>query len=127
MSNEVKRDDLYTLWRQGYGDSHVRPQDAWDAGWRYSKNAPAQTRLITAVRRLLEWVPVCSIGSSGHLLRVEVEKALEELSEDGPLKSAVGVEADLKHPRKNTGGEVAGCYLATDYTKGRIPLSSLWS
>lgn len=56
-------------------------------------------RLIKAVRELLSWVPVCSVGSSGHLLRVEVESALQEFGEDGSLKSATGVEADLKHPR----------------------------
>ena len=63
--------------------------------------------LIQKVRYLLEWMPVCSIGSSGHKRRVAVEEALDKFREDGSLKSAVGVEADLKHPGNDTGGELA--------------------
>jgi hypothetical protein len=69
--------------------------------------AVSPTRLIKAVKELLSWVPVCSVGSSGHLLRIEVEEALKQFGEDGSLKSVVGVEADLKHPHKDTGGEIA--------------------
>ena len=33
----------------------------------------------TAVRNLLEWMPICSIGSSGYQFRVAVEKAMQNL------------------------------------------------
>ena len=35
--------------------------------------------LIEKVRYLLEWMPICSIGSSGHLRRVDVEQAIAKL------------------------------------------------
>ena len=35
--------------------------------------------LIEKVRYLLEWMPICSIGSSGHLRRVAVEQAIAKL------------------------------------------------
>lgn len=35
--------------------------------------------LTAAVRFLLEWMPVCSVGSSGHSRRVAVEKLLGEV------------------------------------------------
>ena len=35
--------------------------------------------LIEKVRYLLEWMPICSIGRSGHLRRVAVEQAIAKL------------------------------------------------
>jgi hypothetical protein len=35
--------------------------------------------VIARVRKLLEWMPPCAKTSSGHLRRVAVEKALENL------------------------------------------------
>ena len=35
--------------------------------------------LIAKTRYLLEWMPVCSVGSSGHMRRVAVEEALDTL------------------------------------------------
>jgi len=59
------------------------------------------------VRYLLEWMPTCSVGSSGYERRKNVERWLERFGEDGSLKSAVGVKADLEHPGNDTGGEIS--------------------
>jgi hypothetical protein len=59
------------------------------------------------VKYLLDWMPVCSIGSSGHKRRENVELWLKRFGEDGSLKSEVGVKADLEHPGNDTGGEIA--------------------
>jgi hypothetical protein len=60
--------------------------------------------LVRSVKFLLEWLPVCSVGSSGHSRRVAVEKALARMA---PSIKELGVEADLKHPGNDTGGETA--------------------
>jgi hypothetical protein len=73
-----------------------------------SKPVPPVANLIKAVKVLLSWVPICSETASGYAYRRDVENALKNFREDGSLNQAVGVEADLKHPRKDTGGEIAG-------------------
>jgi hypothetical protein len=35
--------------------------------------------VVAKVKSLLEWMPICSEGSSGYIRRVEVEKAIENL------------------------------------------------
>ena len=37
--------------------------------------------LIESVQYLLEWMPTCSIGSSGHQRRVAVEEAIKHLEQ----------------------------------------------
>ena len=39
----------------------------------------AIAELDRSIKFLLEWMPVCSKGSSGHLRRIAVEKALLDL------------------------------------------------
>ena len=54
--------------------------------------------LVRCVKYLIEWIPNCSVGSSGYLRRIAVEKELDKFAEDGSLKQAVGVKADFEHP-----------------------------
>lgn len=36
--------------------------------------------LVRAAKSLLDWVPVCSIGSSGYLRQEALKKAIEEIN-----------------------------------------------
>jgi hypothetical protein len=51
LADDLKRDIEYESWRSGYGEPSVRPKDAWDAGWRYSKYQAGQ---ITAENERLK-------------------------------------------------------------------------
>jgi hypothetical protein len=66
--------------------------------------------LIERVKYLLEWMPICSIGSSGHKRRLAVEESLAKFAEDGSLNQAVSVKADLEHPAQ----AIQGAKSATD-------------
>lgn len=68
----------------------IKQAERWMAGERLSEHIAyleSQVRdltgkrdtLVTAVKSLLEWMPICSVGSTGHSRRVAVEKALEAL------------------------------------------------
>jgi hypothetical protein len=47
--------------------------------------APAgMGELIRSVKSLLDWMPICSVGSSGHKRRVAVEQALQAFAEELP-------------------------------------------
>jgi len=52
--SEEQRDADYSAWRDGYGESHVRPKDAWDAGWlshsrcAHPTPSPQRTQRATA-------------------------------------------------------------------------------
>ena len=66
-----------------------------------------------AAQDLLNWVPVCSIGSEGYRLIEQLKAVMLETTfgKGGSFNQAVGVEADLKHPAKSdTGGEIAEVY-----------------
>ena len=45
MKTEQERDSKYTTWRENYGESHVRPKDAWDAAYEAGRASvsPAPT------------------------------------------------------------------------------------
>lgn len=38
--------------------------------------------LIEKTKYLLEWMPICSEGSSGHMRRVAVEEAINKLEKE---------------------------------------------
>jgi hypothetical protein len=81
--------------------------------------------LCEAAQRLLDWVPVCSVGSSGYQ---RIEKLKEILARVAPSSMTVSVKADLEHPRKDTGGEVArscnrhvDCNIAENMWRAKHP------
>jgi len=48
--------------------------------------------LIRAVKNLLDWLPICSVGSSGYSNRVALEEALKEFGEPSGPSPAVTPE-----------------------------------
>jgi len=84
---DKKREITWKLWRDGYGEYYVRPQDAWDAGWRYAEMelrrevAQRDERIAVFENAGCEWV-----AERGQLER-KLERAEEQVAQLKKLRN----------------------------------------
>jgi len=57
-STDAERDGAYKVFRENYGESHVRPQDAWDAAWKAARSSVESPWIAVKELNHLAWVIV---------------------------------------------------------------------
>lgn len=101
------RQELLTRLAKEMGDAGYCNYDACQEFLARAFQAGAEStsqELRRAVQELLDWVPTCSVGSSGYL---RIERVKEILARMAPSSKAPSVAADREHPGNDTGGEIA--------------------